>query len=111
MPSALPATSAVTFPARFGGVFGSGGGTGDEMEPRFKALEDKFGRIEPRLDAIISDLAIIKATVATKDDMSKISERVGKLETAVSMLPGTITLILFVLAVLGIAGIAKYLAP
>lgn len=82
-----------------------------DMEARVKALEDKFERIDDKLDMILLDLTSMKETVATKDSVSAISERVAKLETAVSMLPGTMQLILFVIAVLGIAGLAKYFAP
>jgi hypothetical protein len=93
--------------------FGSGGGdgSGGDMEARLKALEDK---IDAKLTSIASDLAIMKVkfeNLATKDDLSKLSERVGKVETAVSMLPGTLQLMGFVLAVLAIAGLAKYFAP
>lgn len=90
---------------------GGGGGTFDEMEARVKALEDKFAKIDAKLDLIVVDVATMKATVASKADVANLSERVGKLETAVSMLPGTLQLMLFVLAVLGIAGLAKYFAP
>ena len=91
---------------------GGGRPPGDgELEARVKTLEDKFDRIDGKLDTILADVSIMKETLATKDSVAVISERVAKLETAVSMLPGTMQLILFVIAVLGIAGLAKYFAP
>lgn len=43
---------------------GGGGGTYDPMEARVKALEDRFEKMDGKLDAIVKDLADIKAKVA-----------------------------------------------
>lgn len=73
--------------------FKSGGGSGMDgnMEARVKALEEKFEKMDSKLDAIGKDLA--------------------RLSGKVDMLPTTLQLGGFVLAVLAIAGLAKYLAP
>lgn len=70
---------------------GGGGGTFDGMEARVRALEDRFEKMDSKLDAIGKDLAYLK----------------GKID----MLPTTLQLGGFVIAVLAIAGLAKYFAP
>jgi hypothetical protein len=77
---------------------GDGGSTSDGMEARVKVLEDKFDRIESKLDGISKDIGELKVGLAHVR---------GKLDS----MPSTITLLGFVLAVLGIAGLAKYFAP
>jgi len=67
---------------------GDGGGTFDGMEARVKALETLSDRIDGKLDALIKDVAEIKGRV--------------------NAMPTTITLFGFVLAVLVLAGIAKF---
>lgn len=68
-----------------------GDGTFDAMEARVKTLEDRFEKMDSKLDAIGKDLSYLK----------------GK----VDMLPTTLQLLGFVLAVMAIAGLAKYFAP
>lgn len=70
---------------------GGGGSTFDPMEARVKALEDRFEKMDSKLDAIGKDLSYLK----------------GK----VDMLPSTLQLGGFVIAVLAIAGLAKYFSP
>ncbi|WP_412033042.1 hypothetical protein ACLIR7_03665 [Nitratireductor aquimarinus] len=70
---------------------GGGDGTFDGMDARIKRLEDDFREIKGDLKTLVKDVAEIK----------------GK----VSALPTTLQLIGFVLAVLAIAGLAKYFAP
>lgn len=67
---------------------GGGGGTSDNMEPRVKALEDKFEKMDAKLDAIGKDLAYLK----------------GKVDS----LPTTMQLILFAVAVFAAAGITRF---
>lgn len=59
---------------------GGGDGTSGGMEARVKALEDKFDRMDGKLDAILLDLATMKASLAAKDDVHRVSERVAGLE-------------------------------
>ncbi|MDI1266823.1 MAG: hypothetical protein PS018_26520 [bacterium] len=70
---------------------GDGGGTSDGMEPRVKALEDKFDKIDAKLDGLGKDVSYLK----------------GKVDA----MPTTLQLGGFIIAVLAIAGLAKYLAP
>lgn len=77
---------------------GGGGGTFDGMDARVSALEATSKRIEEKLDKLI-------------DKTSKIEIDVARLDGKVSTLPTTLQLLGFVVAVLAIAGLAKYLAP
>lgn len=70
---------------------GGGGGNDGRMEKRIEALEQKFDKMNDKLDAIGKDLSYLR----------------GKVDT----LPTTIQLLGFVVAVLAIAGLAKYLSP
>lgn len=70
---------------------GGGGGTFNGMEARVKALEDGMSDIKSDLKAIRNDLAYLR----------------GKVDS----MPSTLQLGGFILAVLGIAGLAKYFAP
>lgn len=71
---------------------------GDELEIRVSALEATSKRIEDKLDKII-------------DKVSKVEIDVARLDGKVSTLPTTLQLLGFVVAVLAIAGLSKYLAP
>lgn len=76
-------------------------------------------RPETILDQMVPTLARIDErmkVIATKDDLStvrqdvaKVGERVAKVEGAVDKLPTTLHLLGFVLTVLALAGIAKFL--
>jgi hypothetical protein len=63
----------------------------DDMERRVSALEKSFEKMDGKLDTIIKDTSYLK----------------GKVES----LPSTLQLLGFVIAVLAIAGLAKYFAP
>lgn len=64
---------------------------GDGLESRVKALEEKFDRIDGKLDTLVKDVSYLK----------------GKVDS----MPTTLQLGGFILAVLAIAGLAKYFAP
>lgn len=70
---------------------GDGGGTFDDMEPRVKALEDKFEKMDGKLDTIIKDVSYLK----------------GKVDS----MPTSLQLLGFAIAVFIAAGLLKYLAP
>jgi hypothetical protein len=70
---------------------GDGGGTFDGMEPRVARLEDDMKEIKSDLKAIRNDLSYLR----------------GKVDS----MPTTLQLLGFVIAVLAIAGLAKYFAP
>lgn len=77
---------------------GGGGGTYDDMEARVKALEDKFERIDSKLDKLIGDVG------GLAKDLSYLK---GKVDS----LPTTIQLLGFAIAVFVAAGLLKYLTP
>lgn len=77
---------------------GDGGGTFDGMEARVKALEDRYEKMDSKLDTIIKDIGSLRTDL-------------GYLRGKVEMMPTTLQLGGFVLAVLAIAGLAKYFAP
>lgn len=93
----------------------SGGG----HPPGMDDLERRVGRLETILDQMVPTLARIDErlkAVATKDDLvgvrqdiSKVGERVAKVEGAVDKLPTTLHLLGFIVSVLALAGIAKFL--
>lgn len=63
---------------------GGGGGTFDGMEARVKALEDKFDRIDGKLNVIGSDLAFLKGKAEdapTGRDFGELTGRVNSLPT------------------------------
>ena len=72
----------------------SGGGS---LEARVSALEDKFERIDAKLDGL-------------GRDMKSMTSDLAYLKGRVDSMPSTLQLLGFVLAVLGIAGLAKYFA-
>ncbi|MGV8937008.1 MAG: hypothetical protein ACOH2J_07770 [Allorhizobium sp.] len=76
---------------------GGGNGGGGSLEARVTALEDKFERIDAKLDAIGRDVA---------DLIREMSYLKGRVDS----MPSTLQMLGFVLAVLGIAGLAKYFA-
>ncbi len=77
----------------------SGGGNGGDssLEARVASLEDKFERIDAKLDVI-------------SRDVSGLIREVSYLKGRVDAMPSTLQMLAFVLAVLGIAGLAKYFA-
>lgn len=77
---------------------GGGGGTFDDMEPRVAALEATAKKTDEKLDKLL-------------DKLGKIEVDLARLDGKVSTLPTTLQLLGFVVAVLAIAGFAKYLAP
>jgi len=78
-----------------GGQPPAGGGG---LEARGSALEATSKRIDEKLDKLI-------------DKSTKIEIDLARLDGKVSTLPTTLQLLGFVIAVLAIAGVAKYLAP
>lgn len=70
---------------------GNDGGTYDPMEARMKALEDRFEKMDGKLDTIIRDLAYVKAKVEEK--------------------PSTLHLLGFATAIFIAAGLLRYFAP
>jgi hypothetical protein len=70
---------------------GGGDGTSDGMDARLTALEKRFDKFEAKLDALLKDVAEVKGRV--------------------SALPTTLQMLGFVLAVLAIAGLAKFFTP
>lgn len=64
---------------------GDGGDTIDLMEPRVKALEDKFDKIDGKLTAIGSDLAYLKG----KAEGAPSGKDFGELKGRVDSLPTT----------------------
>lgn len=70
---------------------GGGDGTFDSMEARVTALEKDMSEIKSDLKAIRTDLSYLR----------------GKVDA----MPTTLQLLGFVIAVLAIAGLAKYLSP
>lgn len=71
---------AVNAVGRQGFKSGGGGGMDGDMEARVKSLEEKFEKMDSKLDTILLDLASMKASLASKDDVARIGERVSKLE-------------------------------
>lgn len=70
---------------------GSGGGMSSDMEARVKALEDKFDRIDGKLDTLVKDVSYLK----------------GKVDA----MPTSLQLLGFAVAIFVAAGLLKYLAP
>lgn len=67
---------------------GGGGGTFDSMEARVKALEDRFEKMDSKLDTIVRDLAYLR----------------GKVDA----MPSTLQLLGFVVAIFVAAGVTRY---
>lgn len=95
---------------RLQGVDGGGGGPHD---PGMDELVRRVGRHESILDQMTPTLARIDERlrmIATKEDVAKVGERVAKVEGAVGKLPTTLHLLGFVIGVLTLAGLAKFLS-
>lgn len=60
---------------------GDGGGTFDPMEPRVKALEDKFLRMESKLDTIGTDLSYIKGKLEGMPTAIAFGELKGRVDS------------------------------
>ncbi|MDB5552813.1 MAG: hypothetical protein JWL86_2797 [Rhizobium sp.] len=60
---------------------GDGGGTFDPMEPRVKALEEKFDKMDSKLDAIGSDLAYIKGRIEGLPSATAFGELKGRVDS------------------------------
>ena len=52
-----------------------------EITASFKHLADYTGTIEDRFDKIGEDITIIKATMATKEEITGVEKRLDKIET------------------------------
>lgn len=85
---------------------GGGDGTSNEMEARVKALEDRFTRVETKLDAIATDIAYMKGKMEglpTAIVFGELKGRVDSLPTTakiaavVGMVVGPIGLIVTIL--------------
>lgn len=90
-------------------VDGSGGGG---HPPVMDDLTRRVDRLETILDQMAPTLARIDERLkylATKEDVAKVGERVAKVEGAVEKLPTTLHLLGFIVSVLALAGIAKFL--
>ena len=90
----------------------------DRLEADVKGIKGTLERLEPlivRMDERLKSLATRDEFNATrdtlKDDLRRIGERTARIEGAVERMPTTLQLLGFVLAVLGIAGLAKHFAP
>lgn len=70
---------------------GDGGGTFDGMEARVKALEERFEKMDSKLDTIVRDLSYLK----------------GKVDS----MPTSLQLLGFAIAVFVAAGLLRYIAP
>lgn len=77
---------------------GGGGDTFDPMEARVSALEASVKRTDEKLDKLL-------------DKLGKIEVDLARLDGKISTLPTTLQLLGFVIAVLAIAGLAKYFTP
>lgn len=69
---------------------GGGGGTSDGMEARVKALEDKFEKIDGKLDKLVEATSGLRADIAFvkgKLDAMPSSETLGALRGRVESLP------------------------
>lgn len=67
---------------------GDGGDTFDPMEPRVRALEEKFGKVESKLDTIVTDLAYLKGkfeSAPTAKDFGELKGRVDSLPTTAKL--------------------------
>lgn len=74
------------------GSTGGGRPPGDgELETRVKALEDKFDKIDGKLDTLVKDVSYLK----------------GKVDA----MPTSLQLLGFAVAIFVAAGLLKYLAP
>lgn len=82
---------------------GGGGGTYDGMEPRVAALEQAFGRVDAKLDILISDIAYLKGRaegLPTAVSFGELKGRVdslptlGKIATIVALVGGAMTVII-----------------
>lgn len=80
---------------------GEGGGMSDDLEKRFAAIEVKMEKVDGKLDAI-------KEMNAKLDGLVKDT---SYLRGKVDAMPTTLQLLGFIIAVLAIAGLAKYLTP
>lgn len=80
-----------------------GGDRFDPMEPRVKALEDKFEKMDSKLDTIISDLAYMKGrfeSLPTAAAFGELKGRVdslptlGKIAALVGLIAAAMTIVL-----------------
>ena len=81
---------------------GGGGGTFDQMEARVKALEDKFEKVDSKLDTIIGELSSVRTDIAYlkgKIEGMPSAQAFGELKGRVESLPTTAK----VAAIIGIA--------
>lgn len=77
---------------------GGGGGTYDGMETRVRALEEKFDKVDSKLDAILKDVSGLRTDLAYLK---------GKADN----MPTSLQLLGFAIAVFIAAGLLKYIAP
>ncbi|ASC05245.1 hypothetical protein WSS15_23360 [Acetobacter pasteurianus] len=83
------------------GIDGGGGPPHDsDMERRIGKLEDKMDSVQDALNAIQVTLAEIKATMATKDDLSNVRVEVAEMKGRIAKLPSLAQ----IAALLAIAG-------
>lgn len=80
-----------------------------QLEADMKDVRAILTRLEPKIIEVHAKMATKDDVIKVKDDLAKVAERVAKLEGAIHKLPTTLQLILFVVAVLEIAGITRYL--
>lgn len=104
---------------------GSGSGDGDDLEPRVKALEENFAKVDRKLDSIAADIGGLKVQIAGMDgratslatsaDLRELkgsisglasNERVAKIETRIEKLPTTARLV----AILGLCSTVLIIA-
>ena len=77
---------------------GGGDGTFDAMEARVKALEDRFEKMDSKLDTIIGDISSLRTDLAY-------------LKGKVDSMPTSLQLLGFAVAVFVAAGLIRYIAP
>ena len=90
---------------------GSRGGTFDDMEPRVRALEDKFLVIEIKLDRLADDMKdLIGIVKKLNDDVMEIKGRLSEIPNTWQMVGICGTMLTLVLTGVGIAfTVAKFL--
>ena len=98
---------------------GGGGPYDPSMEARVAALEASLGRIElgintsaQLLAGVQKDLGDVKKDVSdVRKELTEQGKAFSRLDGRVGGLPTTLQMIGFVLAVLALAGLGRYLAP
>lgn len=58
----------------------------DNVDQRFTQLDQRFERLDTKLDKLILSVNTIQNTIATKDDLLKLSDRVNEVEKDVARL-------------------------